>query len=266
MSDFVRFTKNGLIAFDWDGEKQEYVPDLEPHPAGNIINLRSRAELDPGVTLGDVFRAVEADEMLMDVIAFYSWCSPIREFHAAAKIPREPFVEASEFVKDEYGTMQPAHEGEEDPIVEVVLEAFGEFHRNYKDKNGPPSFEGVWWHFSGTAKSGQSYGISCTPVNELVDAVVKIEPMIHFSKSFEKMDDVLPPATITCSLLDFLDCIYFDISFHGGPQQNKEFIEKMVGMVDDIKSGKAKTVPFDFGELEDDEEEDSTDSSPDQQK
>jgi hypothetical protein len=256
MSDFVKFTKNGLVAFDWDAEIRDYVP--KPHPAGNTINLRTRVELEPDVTLGDVFRAVEADEMLMNVISLYSWCASIREFHAAAKIPREPFVEANEFVKDEYDTWQPAHEGEKDPIVEVVLEAFGEFHRNYQDKSGPPSFEGVWWSFSGTAKSGQSYGISCTPVNELVDAVVKIEPLIHFSKSFEKMDDVLPPATITCSLLDFLDCIYWDISFHGGPKENKEFIEKMQGMVDDIKTGKAITVPFDF-ELEDDESDDFTD-------
>ena len=265
MADFVRLGKTGIVPFQWNAEKQDYVPDPEPHPLGNIINLRTRVELEPGVTLGDIFKAVEADEMLMDVIACYSWCSPIREFHEAAKIPREPFIEASEFVKDEYDTWKPAHEGEEDPIVEVVLEAFGEFHRNYKDKNGPPSFEGVWWHFSGTAKSGQSYGISCTPVNELVDAVVKIEPLVHFSKSFEKMDEVLPPATITCSLLDFLDCIYWDISFHGGPKQNKEFMEKLTGMVDEIKAGTATTVPFDFGDLEDDEE-DPTDSSPDQQK
>jgi hypothetical protein len=251
MSDFVRFTKKGLVAFDWDSEKQEYVPDPEPHPAGNIINLRTRVELEPGVTLGDVFRAVEADELLCDVISFYSWCKPIREFHAAAKIPREPFVAASEFVMSEYGTLVPVNENEEDPIVQVTLEAFGEFHRNYEDKNGPPSFEGVWWHFDGTAKSGQRYGISCTPVNELVDAVVKIEPLIHFSKSYEKMDDVLPPATITCSLLDFLDCIYWDISFHGGPTENKEFIEHLEGMVDEIKAGTAKTVPFDFKELED---------------
>src|ERR1044071_9426246 len=99
MSDFVRFTKNGLVAFDWNSEKQEYLPDPKPHPAGNIINLRTTVELEQGITLGDVFRAVEADEMLMDMISFYSWCAPIREFHAAAKIPRKPFVEATEFVE-----------------------------------------------------------------------------------------------------------------------------------------------------------------------
>ena len=136
MSDFIRFTKNGLVAFDWDGNDRNYVPDPDPHPAGNVVNLRTRVELEPGVTLGDIFRAVEADPVLMGTIALYSWCSPIQKFHEAAKIPREPFIEASEFVEDEYGVMQPAHKGEEDPIVEVIVEAFGEFHDNYKDKSG----------------------------------------------------------------------------------------------------------------------------------
>jgi hypothetical protein len=253
MSDFIRFTKNGLVAFDWDGEKQEYVPDPNPHPTGNIINLRTRVEIEPDVTLGDVFNAVEADVPLMNFIALYSWCAPIHEFHAAAKIPREPFIEASEFVLDEYCTLVPVHEGEEDPIVEVVVKAFGEFHKNWWLVFA--SFEGIWWHFSGTAKSGQSYGISYTPMNELVNATVKIDPLIQFDSNFNKMDDILPPATITCSLLEFLDCIYYDISFHGGPKENKAFIEELTGMADDIKSGKAKTVPFDFKKFGLDEDE-----------
>ena len=249
MSDFIRFTKNGLVAFDWDGNDRNYVPDPDPHPAGNVVNLRTRVELEPGVTLGDIFRAVEADPVLMGTIALYSWCSPIQKFHEAAKIPREPFIEASEFVEDEYGVMQPAHKGEEDPIVEVIVEAFGEFHDNYKDKSGPPDFEGVWWHFSGRAKSGQIYGISYTPMNELVNATVKIEPLIHFSKNYEKIDGV-PPATITCSLLDFLDCIYYDISFYGGPKENKEFIEELKSMADDVKNGTTKPYNFDEDEGE----------------
>lgn len=258
MSDFVRLGKTGIIAFEWDGDKQENIPYT---PVEAIMNLRSRCELEDGVTLGDIFKAVDADPKLMEFIAHYSWCGPIKEFHEEAKLPRPEVKEATDFVKDENsGMMVPANEGESDPIVELTVESYAEFHKNYKDKNGPPSFEGVWWHFGGTGKSGTNYSVSYTPMNEIAHVPVIIKPLVHFNKDFLPMES-LPPAEITISLLDFLDAIYFDISFHGGPKDNRAFVEELKGMMEEIDNGTAKLVPFEFHD-----EEDSTDSSPDPQK
>ena len=249
MSDFVRFTKQGLVAFDWDGDKQEYVPDTDPHPHGNIVNLRSRCEIEDGVTLLEIFRAVDDDPLLMDFIGCYSWCSAIKEFHDQALLP-------------------PPEPKEGDvKMVALEVQAYGEFHRSYKDKHGPPVFNGIWWDFTGLGSDGINYSVSYSPMNELADVPVRIKPCITFTKD-HLPEEMLPPATITISLLEFLDAIYFDISFHGGPKENKEFLEKLHGMVTEIEEGKATLVPFNFHDEEDDEDddEDLTDSSPDLQK
>ena len=71
------------------------------------------------------------------------------------------------------------------------------------------------------------------------------------------------------SLLDILDAIYFDISFHGPPSQRDEFIDEMRGRIEEIDLGIVETRPMDevFEELgipprteEDDKEDDATDA------
>ena len=42
------------------------------------------------------------------------------------------------------------------------------------------------------------------------------------------------PCEYSFSLLEVLDCIYDDISFHGSPSDNKKFIENLKEMVDEI--------------------------------
>lgn len=58
-------------------------------------------------------------------------------------------------------------------------------------------------------------------------------------------------------MLEILDAIYDDISFHGGPAENAAFIEQMKDTVEKIKSGEIKTVPIDevFKDLEEDSSE-----------
>ena len=234
MSNFVKFTKTGLVAFDWSGEKKEYVPDSDP---AGVVNLRSRCEIDPGVTLGEIFSAVEADPMLMDVISFYSWCKPIREFHEQAKLPPPP-------PKD--GDVK---------IVEILIDAFAELHSARKKRkileDKPLQFEGVWVHFSGIGEDGVNYSISYTPMNELANVPVRLSNTCTFNKDFEKMFD--QPTEYTFSLLEVLDAIYWDISFYGGPQDNVAFIEKLHAISKEIEDGTIQTVPFNFHD-EDDED------------
>ena len=44
--------------------------------------------------------------------------------------------------------------------------------------------------------------------------------------------------------MEVLDAIYWDISFMGGPADNREFIEDMKSRLDDYDSGEAEAIPW----------------------
>ena len=233
MADFVRLTKQGLIPFEWDGDKQEYVPMLKGENSLHL--LRNRCEIEPGVTLGDLFDAVSRDEDLMDFIARYSWCRAIDAFHAEALRPPN-VTEPTEADAD---------------LVEIVIEMFGEVHRNYQDASKPDTFEGIYPHISGIDAKGESWGISFMGMNELAALPLRLIPTITFSKNFETMF----VAEYSMSLLEVLDAIYWEISFHGGPEDTAKLKDSLIQAVEEIKAGTAKTVPFE--ELFDGESTDS---------
>jgi hypothetical protein len=228
MSDFVRFTKNGLIAFDWSPEKREYLPE-EPDERGNIVNLRSRCEIEPGTTLGDIFKAVETDFILKSTIAFYSWCAPIDEFHEAAKKPKPEKIDG---VK----------------IVELVLEGYAEVHsaRKTKKYESKARFESPYLHFGGVGDDGERYSVSCTPMNELADVPVRLVETVEFRKDYSEKPFGEEPLEYCWSLLDVLDAIYYDISFHGGPKENEEFIEMLHDRLDEINKNPDQLVEMKF--------------------
>jgi hypothetical protein len=212
MADFVKVTKQGIVAYQWNHIKRDY--ELMTVRETALPHLRCRVDLEDGLTLGDVFSAVNADPLLMEVISAYSWCGPIHEFHEQAQQPR------------------PTPEDTEEPLVAVVVSPFADFHGN--------TFDGVYMHFSGLGANGTHFGISCTAMNELAHLPVCIEKTIHFNKDYEKMLD----AEYTPSLLEFLDAIYWDISFHGGPKENAEFIADLKQTMKEIETGTAKLTPF----------------------
>ena len=123
MSGLVRITKEGIVAYDWNGEAREYIPDTSGR--SNLRNLRVRCELDPDLTLGDLFRAVETDPALMEFISDYSWC-PVVEFHRQAELPKSD---------------------KEGDLIELTVEAFCEIHED--------RFEGISLHFSGLDRQGR---------------------------------------------------------------------------------------------------------------
>ena len=233
---------------EWNSDTLEYAPDLAPK--SQIINLRTRCEIEPGVTLGDIFQAVQDDKTLMDFIAQYSWCWAIQEFHDEAKLP--------------------PHETIDTKIVEILIEAYSELHTARKGKKTfpekPMSFNGVWLHFTGIGEDGVHYSISCTPMNELANVPVRLSNTCTFDKDFERLFE--QPCEYCFSLLDVLDAIYFDISFHGSPSQNKEFIQGLKGMVDEINEHPEQLIEMKFDEDGEIIWEDlkPTDSSQDPQK
>lgn len=214
MPDHVKITKNGLIRVDWDGDKRINVESVPDDP---WVCLRSECRIDEDVTLGDIFRMMEGDELLTEFIRSYSWCGPIHEFHKAAKLPRKPPAEPP----------QDDPDYEPDPLLYLEICFDGETFtfEGVTDYNDSPDFYGV-------GSKEPRYSVSCTPMSELVHLPVRINTDFTIRANF--VDEVVKAKRVM-SLLEVLDAIYWDISFHGGPEENSAFVDELKGMVDELK-------------------------------
>ncbi len=225
MADYIKLTKEGFVPYEWDAD--DYVPQATTQ---NIcVHLRTRIELDEGITLGDVFSAVEAHPLLCEFIGHYSWCQAIDAFHAQAKQERKPKK-----------PVEGESEEENEEVISLDVVPYAEIHHD--KKTGEDSYGGVWWHFGGVGEKGTKFSVSYSPVNELVHLPIIIEPIVKFQKNHEPYFE----AKCSCNLLEFLDAIYWDISFMGGPEENEAFLENIHCMVEDLKTGLATTKPLEF--------------------
>ena len=202
MADYVKLTKRGFVPFEWDGDAQDYLPTLKR--SNNISHLRSTVKIEDGVTLGDVFNAVQGDPDLMDFMRRFSWCYPIEEFHQQAL---KPFVAAL--------TDDP------DELITLEVRCYSSFHKDYQDKT-KTRYEGVRMDFVGLGKEGTHYSVSASPMNDIQHLPVHIVNTITFDKDWEPLFDG-EVFNYDVTLLEFLDAIYFDISFYGGPFENENW-------------------------------------------
>jgi hypothetical protein len=62
MADKVHITKSGIQALKWDSDVRQYV---EQRIRSGVHVLRCACYIDAGVTLGDIFRAVEQDRAML---------------------------------------------------------------------------------------------------------------------------------------------------------------------------------------------------------
>ena len=218
MSDHVIFTKDGLKQFSWDGDAQEYKQNIRNSA---VTNLRSECRIEDGVTLADIFNAVENDPPLKNIISVYSWCWHIDDFHEQAKLPKEDFEDAD--------------------ILYLEICWIAEI-QDYSDGN---CFD-IYTDFSGPGVNGERYSVSCSPMNKIAHLRVKLNNSVEIEKHHRKSKSemIADKMSRSFSLLDVLDAIYDDISFYGGPEDNKKFLEKMEETMEDIKSGIVKTIPM----------------------
>jgi hypothetical protein len=206
----IYITKNGFRKTKWDSDVRQYV-DV---PIRSILHeLRGDCEIEEGVTLGDVFTAVSQSEALCLIIGEWSWCN-CEAFHKEVKKPAVPSdlkcIEISRYV-----------EIEPDGTLQVNLDVCG--------RDGT---EATW-------------ALDFTPVNELRDLPVKLSPKVllidfrgdGFSREEFKND--------CFSLLEVLGEIYYEVSFHGSPEDRNEKMGDLFDAVKSIEDGTAKLVPFD---------------------
>jgi hypothetical protein len=170
------------------------------------------------VTLIDIFKIVDQNELLKLFISFYSQCGEIDAFHKLAyeKSKLEPDL----FYLEIYKWFQ---------LKKQYLHCSTEFHGI-----GPVAHPEV---YSGDSPEHENYGISMTPINEIARIPVRLleEVKITGLGSFKA----------EYTLLDILDSIYEEISYHGGPEDGKKVAEGLSGKIKKLKDrdGDTKNPP-----------------------
>lgn len=220
MSEYVRFTKDGLVSCEWNKELRVY--DSTPVEEQAVLRLlRVRCEIDHDVTLGDFFRAVAAYPTLVMFVAQYSWCWAIEEFHAEALLPpvaRKDDEQLEALEISQYFEIQDPDL--KYPSIEHIQMAT-DFHGIGKDK-------------------GKSWSVSLSQMNELAHLPLRLKRIAQLYRNYEPSGEW--PCCFT--LLEVLDAVYDDISFHGGPESRREFSKELMQRIEDVKSGRAETVPW----------------------
>lgn len=235
MGDKVHITKAGFQALAWDGEAQQYV---EEHLPSMVCRLRCACHIDQGVTLGDIFKAVAADRALCDFIGEYSWCN-MDIFHAEAE--REPPArEDHNNNKLKYLRLSKRFEFHEDLDPEL---SSGDMDIDFSGL-GPPTPDDLENGHAHPDTDGNIYwALDFTPVNELRDIPVRLDPIMEIRKG-RCGEETIAKVTAWFSLLEVLDGIYMEISFHGTPAKRDAVMATLQEQVEDIKAGRAKTVPW----------------------
>lgn len=207
MSAGVRITKEGLKYFKWDPDVRGYV---EEETESFLPRLRNNCIIELGVTLGDIFDAVEKHPDLKSFISMYSRCH-VDEFHKEAKRP-------------------PLHKADDLKYLELSR------HFQYD--------EGQYDHFNGIGKPNEyghdSYAIEFTPVNEMVHLEVRLNTKCSVQKDHTEVETT----ETHYSLLEVLDGIYFEISFVGSPAERDRQGAELKETMKEIENGTAKTVPW----------------------
>lgn len=205
----IYLTKNGFRKNEWNGEIRQY----EDVPIESILSeLRGACRIEEGVTLGDIFAAVEQSEPLSHILGEWAWCD-CSAFHREIKRPALPsdlkwiaISRTAEIDKD------------------------GEFNFGL-DVNGRDGTETRW-------------AIDFSPVNELRDLPVRLEPIFTLWDWRSEEPTKQDLRTDCYSLLEVLGELYFEVSFQGSPESRNEAKADLDEIAESVRNGTAKTVPF----------------------
>jgi hypothetical protein len=211
MAEKVHLTKAGIQALEWNGEAGQYVDK----PISNALAvLRCDCYIDSGVTLGDIFRAVDRYPELVGFLRAWSWCN-VQAFHAEA--------------------CKPADSPSDLFHIEIL--------RSFEwDEDGARQTIDVCGIGEPWGNGQTNYGIDFTPVNQLVHLPVRIRPRMEIRNDSGKVAEV--PCKFT--LLEVLGEIYWEISFFGSPADRDEKHAEIQESARDIQEGRAELAPLEL--------------------
>lgn len=202
--------------------------------------------VDEDVTLGDVFKFVENNEVLKNFIGNYSWCWQIDDFHKQAK--------------------EVCENPREDKLWNFVINRSIDFHDKEELSDwicyspdfgaiGDLSAEEQKWLIEGKRPKSEwpnhtNYGVGMSHMGELVDLPFTLDEDLVFTwydKDYKQKKS--KKVRMWYTFLDFLDSIYWEISFYGGPDQSQGLKAEIIDEIKTIKEALARgedagLVPF----------------------
>jgi hypothetical protein len=208
--DKVHLTKQGIQVLTWDDGAEQFV---EKQVSSVLFVLRCDCYIDSGVTLGDIFRAVEAHRDLVLLLRAWSHCD-VDAFHAEARKP--------------------------------AVEPWADLHYIEVSRQFDWSEDGAynWLRVRGVGEPGEfgstHYGIDMTPVNQIAHLPVRLKPHMEISRDSTKIAE----AQCGFTLLDVLGEIYWEISFFGNPASRDDQVAEFEETVREIEEGRAELIPL----------------------
>lgn len=234
----IKVTKQGFKRYEW--EKQQ-----EVEKSFNTFNaLHQSVEIDVDVILGDVFSFVAEDPILRNFISNYSSCN-VDAFYA-------------EWINRTTSVYEPA--GEMDycfirPIFTIE-----------NKKNGKYNSEvGKTYDFCGynSKNPEESYSLSFDPISNIGHLPIKLGKGIVHTSNWEgkKLIDssIIKNYDTNITFLEFLDAIFYDISFYGDPKDRDKVKDDLTESLKNIDLEKESYV--DFSEFLDSLEKEISDES-----
>jgi len=206
-------------------EKFETIDDI------TLDILLCPCEFD-GITLGDLFNFVEKNQDIKDFMGLYSHNRFIDEYHFAAS---EPISNDDENKDDIIEFIEIYPEVNVD-VVDLELWEGSHMHGIGKKSDEDKQKLIDWGHSPDQIPDTTNYAIGYTPMNELVHLPVKL----YFDGFFYNNDEPGDTSKYTdfkkngWTLLDILDTIYYEISFHGSPENTKKVLEELKESVANI--------------------------------
>ena len=90
-----------------------------------------------------------------------------------------------------------------------------------------------------------NYAIDMSAINTLSELPIKLnKKMTVYDERNKKFNEVFLEVTADFSLLDVLKGIFWELSFHGSPKDRNVRVKELKQSIEDIESGKAKTIPW----------------------
>ena len=267
MADKVVLTPDGLMVSEWkEGAFEEELIDKDDPTV--LSYLRTYCEIDPDTTLWHIMDFVRKNEALTFFISQYTWCNSIDEFHLEldkiADIDENDKIDHLEihWHVDYNKSKKYTNFGMAADFHGVGLPLTKEDQKEINEENGydlPIGFI-------------ENYSISASPLNQVshLKVTLKTDIDVYRLKRHPKTENIkILTSECEFSLLDIIDAIYWDISFHGPPSQRDEFLDGIKEQMEEINLGTAETYPIEdlFEDLgmprrtdEDSKEDDETDA------
>jgi hypothetical protein len=219
----IHITKAGFKRFEWNGDlRMDVEEEFE-----SIRCLRQGVTLvEAGVTLGDIIAFTYRDDILRGFMGFYSGCR-VSAFYNELQLGVDPPDGEVKYVT---AAMR----------VEVMESA----------KHDVSKTIDVGLDLYGRGDGEERWALDLSTMREIGGLPFRLENNATIERYLEDGFVRQEGLEYCPSLLEVLDAIFYDISFHGSPAHRDEQKEEIMRRAQEVMDGTAKLVPF---ELDDEE-------------